>query len=267
MATRLHQNHGAYRGETIRVRDVLEQLRSQAQRCKWTVEELYRPKPDLPVWAFTRPAATKVSSRFRLYVSAGIHGDEPAGPLAMFELLRADGWPEDCDLFVCPCLNPVGLERNQREGLEGKDLNRDYRNPQLPAVRAHVAWLRRQPQFDLSLLLHEDWEADGFYLYDLRQGASHASEIIRAVSAVCPILKATVVDGWPASGGIARPNVDPQTRPDWPEALYLREVKSKLNYTFEAPSDYPLPVRTHALVTATEAAIAAWKTPRDGRER
>ena len=33
-------------------------------------------------------------------------------------------------------------------------------------IKAHIQWLARQPKFDLCLLLHEDWESHGFYLYE-----------------------------------------------------------------------------------------------------
>ena len=34
-------------------------------------------------------------------------------------------------------------------------------------IRAHAAWLRNQPNFDVTLCIHEDWESKGFYLYEL----------------------------------------------------------------------------------------------------
>jgi len=84
-------------------------------------------------------------------------------------------------IFLLPCLNPTGCARNRRENVEGVDLNRDYREPRTAEVRAHIAWLRRRPRFDLSLLLHEDWEAHGFYVYELNPHGrpSLAQSIIR----------------------------------------------------------------------------------------
>jgi murein tripeptide amidase MpaA len=59
--------------------------------------------------------------------------------------------------FLCPLLNPVGLAHGTRENAGGLDLNRDYLHPASTEVRAHTAWLQRQPRFDLALILHEDW--------------------------------------------------------------------------------------------------------------
>jgi hypothetical protein len=63
------------------------------------------------------------------------------------------------------------------------------------------------------------------------------------------------IEGRPAFGGIIRPVVLAQERPDWPEALYHITHKSRQGYTLEAPSDFPLAVRVNALVTAVTLAI------------
>ena len=69
---------------------------------------------------------------------AGIHGDEPAGPLAALRLLQENNWPPNAEIFLLPCLNPVGFTLNKRENADGIDLNRDYRNPQSRRdARAH----------------------------------------------------------------------------------------------------------------------------------
>ena len=65
-----------------------------------------------------------------------------------------------------------------------------------------------------------------------------------------------MIDGRPATGGIIRPELDPAKRPQWPEAFYLLQHKTRLSYTLEAPSDFPLPVRVNALVAAVNAALS-----------
>ena len=143
---------------------------------------------------------------------------------------------------------------NRRENFRGIDLNRDYRHLQSEEVRAHLDWLKQQPRFDITLCLHEDWESQGFYIYEVNpdQHPSLAGKIIEAVAKVCPIEKAQLVDNWPAENGVIRPNVNPAERPQWPEALYLITNQTRLGYTMEAPSDFPLPTRVTALVTAAE---------------
>ena len=63
------------------------------------------------------------------------------------------------------------------------------------------------------------------------------------------------IEGREASGGIIRPRIDPVVRAQWPEAFYLIQRKTRLSYTLEAPSDFPLATRVAALVAATQAAL------------
>jgi hypothetical protein len=63
------------------------------------------------------------------------------------------------------------------------------------------------------------------------------------------------IEGRPAQNGIVRPNISPQERPDWPEALYLISHKSRQGYTLEAQSDFPLATRVNALVAAVNASL------------
>jgi hypothetical protein len=254
---RLHHNQGGYCGERIVIPQVLQQLRDAAVRSGWTPRELTR-QGDHPVWQLTRPVDTASPRCRRIYISGGIHGDEPASTLAALRLLERDSWPASAEILLVPCLNPMGLAENRRDGPEGLDYNRDYRNPKTELVKAHLEWLRSQPRFDVALMLHEDWEADGFYLYELAScpDEAKADSIVRAVSRVCPVLQARVADGWPAENGVVRPKGDPAERPEWPEALYLFHEKADLCYTFEAPSDYPMDTRVAALVSAVTAVLS-----------
>jgi predicted deacylase len=249
---RLGKNIGGYHGETIEIQDVLREIERAAVEKNWTRDPVPGPVEFL---ACRREVP---SPRHRVYVSTGIHGDEPAGPLAALRLLRDNHWPGDAALWLCPCLNPTGFALNRRENAGGIDLNRDYRHLQSAEVRAHVQWLQRQPDFDLVLCLHEDWESRGFYLYELNPDhrPSLAEAVIASVSAVCPIDPSPVIEDWPAQNGIIRPVLNPMERPRWPEAVYLvSQNKTRLSYTFEAPSDFPLPVRVAALATAVRAAL------------
>jgi hypothetical protein len=136
-------------------------------------------------------------------------------------------------------------------------LNRDYRNPQAAETRAHIAWLERQPLFEVYFCLHEDWESHGFYVYEQNPDgkSSLAERIVAAVKAVCPIDESEIIEDRPAQNGIIRPNLNPHERPLWPEALWLITKKSRQGYTLEAPSDFPLATRVDALVTAVKVAI------------
>jgi murein peptide amidase A len=259
---RLGKNRKGYCGETIDIEGVLRDCLVAGRIHGWAIEEI-QPAPKR-IFGLTRQAtrithhATQLTSHFaRIYVSAGIHGDEPAGPLAVRQLLRENAWLAGLDLWLCPCLNPTGFALNRRENREGVDLNRQYLASGAEETVAHVAWLRRQPSFDLCLCLHEDWEAHGFYLYELNPDnqSSIAEAMIARVGEVCPIDRSEIIEGRPAQNGIVRPSVDPRTRPQWPEAFFLIMHKTRLSYTLEAPSDFPLAARVAALTVGVNAAL------------
>jgi hypothetical protein len=256
---RLGKNINGYFGEGIEIQQVLEEAIAAAHRTGWTIQRLdAQPKPDL--LAFTRlPSEVNSRPRRRIYISSGIHGDEPAGPLALRQMLEEDRWPASLGLWVCPCLNPTGFARHTRENAEGTDLNRQYLQPKAEETVAHIAWLKQQPTFDVCLCLHEDWESAGFYLYELNPDSrpSLAENIMQSVSTVCPIDHSEIIEGRPAQHGIIRPSVDPRSRPQWPEAFFLLNHNTRLTYTFEAPSDFPLATRVAALVAAVRAVTQA----------
>lgn len=274
MTRRLGRNRGAYHGEIIDLPAVLRETTQDALRRGWQIETLpaaagldlitlHRPALLTQEWGARLPdrpakAGLPGAEVRRVYLSTGIHGDEPAGPLAAGRLIRENAWPDDVELWFCPCLNPTGFPLNRRENARGFDLNRDYRDPQTDEVRAHITWLQRQPDFDLTLCLHEDWEAHGFYVYEVNPDGqpSRGPAMVQAVAPVCPIDHSPSIDGREAIAGIIRPNLDLARRPQWPEALYLVQHKTRHSYTLEAPSDFALEVRVAALVAAVRSALA-----------
>ena len=176
---RLAKNIGGYKGETIDIQDILRNIDALAQRTNWTLRPI-AVSESLTIPSYHRGSAT---GQKHIYISAGIHGDEPATPLAVLKLFQDNQWPEHLNIWIIPCLNPMGFVLNRRENEEGIDLNRDYRSLKTPLVREHTAWLDTRPRFTLSMSLHEDWESNGFYLYELNPDLqpSMADVVIRAV--------------------------------------------------------------------------------------
>ena len=191
----------------------------------------------------------------KIYLSSGIHGDEPAAPLAMCRLITENVWPENTALWISPCLNPTGFSANTRENAAGDDLNRDYKHLNTPEIRAHTQWLQTLPDMDFTIQLHEDWEAKGFYFYELKMGdqPTEPRRVLEAVKTVCPIDESTEIDGRKNDRGLIVPELDPRLRELWPEAFWLVMNKTQLSYTCEAPSDFQMQVRTEALVRAVRS--------------
>lgn len=216
--------------------------------------EHYGEAAGCPLLALTKRTP---GPRPRLYLSAGIHGDEPAPPLALLEMLEAGVFDHRAGWFLCPLLNPAGFLQSSRENAAGLDLNRDYLDSRSEEIRAHVRWLRRQPNFDLTLAVHEDWEAKGYYLYEQnpQNRPSLAEPMLAAAASACPIDPSPEIDGREAVHGIIRPVGDPLLREKWPESIYLRVHHTTLAYTIESPSAFALPVRIAAHRAALETAL------------
>jgi predicted deacylase len=92
-----------------------------------------------PVHAWQRTGAGP-----RIYLSAGIHGDEPAGPLALLDLMAAGFFTPDRHWTICPSLNPTGLSAGTRDNADGIDLNVKIqrahpRHNEIPAVTVCIS--------------------------------------------------------------------------------------------------------------------------------
>lgn len=193
-----------------------------------------------------------------VYLSAGIHGDEPAGPLALLELMREGFFREELDWAICPALNPTGLATGRRENACGVDMNRDYWLRSTREVAAHAAWLETRDAPGLFLSLHEDWEAKDFYFYEINLGEDEprrATEIIEAVGPWFPPESGPEIDGHtPRAPGWIFHAAEADVPEGWPEAIFLAKRGCPLSFTFETPSHTALPARIAALRAAVRAA-------------
>ena len=63
-----------------------------------------------------------------VFISAGMHGNEPAGVYALLEFFQkyASEYQGKVNLFAVPCINPSGFESDTRETQGDVDINRDF---------------------------------------------------------------------------------------------------------------------------------------------
>jgi hypothetical protein len=180
----------------------------------------------------------------------------------------------DADIawHVLPLLNPTGMAAGTREaaaaaGAAALDLNRDYRAHAAAETRAHVNWLHHAARrYDIALFLHEDWEAQGFYLYEMREAGQPELgwSVLQSVEPVAGVDRSPEIDGLPAVNGLLRPHLGGslETVEHWPEQLYLQRAHTPLSLTFETPSALPLPARIIAQITAIKTAVNLLLAPR-----
>jgi protein MpaA len=192
-----------------------------------------------------------------VYFSAGIHGDEPASTEAVLEWIeRNPNLARRLNLRIFPCLNPWGLVHNKRTDAEGRDLNRCYRDCSLPAIAAHRKLVEKS-RYDLALILHEDYDAQGAYLYETSLAIPHWGErIIAAMARHIPPDPRSRIDTGRAKGGIIRRRITASTMPDWPEAFLLHFHGATRVFTIETASEFDIDTRVEAHVAAIDAAIA-----------
>lgn len=208
-----------------------------------------------PVYAYS---LMREESERTVYLSSGIHGDEPAGPLALLELLKERVMAQSCSWYVCPVLNPTGLQAGSRENYQGLDLNRDYLNRRSPEVAAHAQWLEGK-KCDFAISLHEDWESSGFYFYEINQIEDRPQRYLCMVEALAPTMvmepESMIDDHEVREAGWIYHGCEPDEPKHWPEAIFLAAKGCPLSFTFETPSSLELQLRVKAHKAAVCAAL------------
>lgn len=188
-----------------------------------------------------------------IYISAGIHGDEPAGAEALIlwaeqNVKRLAQWP----LLIFPCLNPWGLTNNSRVDQDGRDLNRHFHSDELPLIRA-VKDHTEPHRFALALTLHEDFDGQGLYLYEVERTTPYWGEdLLNIARPIIPVEGRVLIDGRRAGAGIVRRKVTLKkfAAMGLPEAVWLHLNHSARTFTIETPSEFALDrrVQTHLAI-------------------
>ncbi len=193
----------------------------------------------------------------RVYISAGVHGDEPAGALALLEWTQQHATELPGTWYLAPLVNPGGWDAGTRENPDGIDLNRDYGKPQSIETTQHQRWLESLPPISLFISLHEDYETEGFYLYSLNN-PELGRQIIDAVSSVMPI-EQNQADGHELQQGLVQTSpletILQEMGDSLPEALWFYQRFRTINLTTETPSCRPLQERIAAQKQALDVLL------------
>lgn len=194
-----------------------------------------------------------------IYISAGIHGDEPAGTEAL--IAWAEKNEKRLSTLPClffPCLNPWGLENNTRKNEGGIDLNRGFHRGDLPVIDVLKSQIAPH-HFTVALMLHEDYDGQGLYLYETERARPFwAERLIGAVRPILPIDRRARIDGRkPTKPGIVRRRIDPKKFASFgfPEAIYFHLHHSERTFTIETPSEFALEQRVAAHVAIIDACV------------
>jgi hypothetical protein len=205
-------------------------------------------------------------------LSAGVHGDEPAGPWALLSIVRDGLLDRRFSYRIWCCTNPSGYERGTRENAEGNDINRSFgRGGTTPESRAIIT-SNRDRRFALALDLHEDFEAAGFYCYEplMKGTAPLGASVVRAIDDVgYPVqdLDERFELGYPEEAAHLRilergrvipdPVAERAFFPGTPYSLYMLRRCTKRALTIESPRplDWDARIAIHRI-----AVVAALQT-------
>lgn len=194
-----------------------------------------------------------------LYLSAGCHGDEPAAVLGLLE------WAEenvsllmDNPFVLLPCLNPWGLVNNVRHNHGGNDLNRLFHDESHPVVSGWRAFIDGL-HFPVAATMHEDYDANGIYLYELNPtvGHSYGKSLMAKCEKVIPREWRTSIEGRKAPGAIVRRTRGIPKLDGMPEAVTLFAEQGGVTLTFETPSEFSLHDRVAAQKCFIDALLEA----------
>jgi protein MpaA len=159
----------------------------------------------MPRFTFAGPNS---SDPIRIGLFGAIHGDEPAGALALGQLLhelaREPALAENFLLQVYPVCNPTGFEDNTRHSRRGRDLNREFWRGSTEAEVQILEDELRTRHFHGLIQLHADDTSEG--IYGFVRGHTLTENLLRpALQEAGRILPRNVnatIDGFAARDGI-----------------------------------------------------------------
>lgn len=196
----------------------------------------------------------------RILISGGIHGDEPAGVetiCAFLENKLYRNFLNEWEFTLLPCINPSGFEAGTRNNQDDIDLNRKFKEDELPLEVAFVKDVLSRP-YNLDLELHEDIDSPGYYIYQKDQGndlSPLGRAILDRVESVHPLNLADEIEEVPADRGLLSRLSDPEEMEWWPMALYANTRGCHHVFTLETSPSLPMDVRVKAHLTAIQTAL------------
>jgi murein peptide amidase A len=159
----------------------------------------------IPRFSFRGPSTV---DPIHIGIFGAIHGDEPAGALAIVRflenLVENPALAEDYQIHAYPVCNPTGFEDVTRFSRSGRDLNREFwKNSAQPEVQIVENELRAQ-HFQGLIQLHADDTSEG--IYGFVRGATLTENLLRPAlreaGKILPRNNNALIDGFAARDGM-----------------------------------------------------------------
>jgi hypothetical protein len=232
---------------------LIKKWRALVRKNGWKIKKIAE-SADMPIYEVF---SGKEDSGNLVYISAGIHGDEPASVWALYSWFEMQSESHDeLSFMIFPCLNPFGLINNIRFDSDGDDLNRSWGSTEKSLISQIIE--RTKPfSFSMAINLHEDYDANGIYLYESLDGKMRddlALQILTSGSKYIPVDSRKKIEGRWSKNGIIRPSPSSLPKEGLPEAAFLQRGKAKRTLVLETPSEYDLRQRIKAQVAMIQKA-------------
>ena len=166
-----------------------------------------------------------------IYVSAGIHGNEPAGvecAIRLIELLA-----DDTQHYAYPFPQFQHAQKQTNHNTIGKS-----------------------GTIELALDLHEDTDSDGFYLWERRASTCHpiGGSVVKNVESVCAINREPWIEEHRNENGMIT-LLDTVTTKGWTRGRYLAEQIKTRCLILETPTQSDLETRINVHMMAIQSAV------------
>lgn len=210
----------------------------------------------LPRFIFRGPNSV---DPIRVGLFGAIHGDEPAGALALARFLELvsgqPGLAESFHLYVYPICNPSGFEDGTRCSRRGRDLNREFWKGSAEAEVEILEQELRSHHFHGLVQLHADDTSDG--IYGFVRGHTLTENLLRPAlreaGKVLPRNANATIDGFAARDGIILEHYEGVL------GAPLRMDPAPFEIVFETPQLAPLSLQVQALVSAIRAILSEYR--------
>jgi len=223
--------------------------------------------PLYSIWARSHNSHSK-----NVFLSAGIHGDEPAGVYALLSFLENhfEKYEDRLNFFAIPCLNPFGFENDTRENPDNVDLNRNF-DSEVPEQETKIAKDVLEDfarTYVFSLDLHEDpvdkpalgFELKDsvreFYMYEISPSKEHCighKVIGRLEQQGIPIAKQDkIYHDFNNNGLVWRPSPEDKWNDQSSELFAYLQRYTDYSFTIETPTCWTLEKRIDVQIKALE---------------
>ncbi|MCF7862341.1 DUF2817 domain-containing protein [Candidatus Woesearchaeota archaeon] len=198
----------------------------------------------------------------QVLLSAGIHGDEPAGIYTLLDFIEGpiSDYSGSCRFLIFPCLNPYGFENNTRHNIFGVDLNRSFTDKRSALSLRLEVFVRGWEGYMAAINLHEDntdfptgnyaTNPRGFYVYETSMNCVRlGQDIIKALQPEYKICTNPAIYDEKNVGGVI------DTRSVDGEFEQFLENHAQIILTPETPTCWPLETRIEAHMTGLKTAL------------